>query len=539
MQVLCPSCQHAVSSDDAEPGGDITCPSCGSTFQTQQRETIAETVDPHATRAGRADDISTEEQSTPHLPIISGYEILGILGRGGMGVVYKARHLALKRVVAFKMILAGGHADAEQVARFRAEAEAVARLQHPNIVQIHEIGERDGLPYFSLEYCEAGSLAAKLNGTPLPPKDAAAIVETLARAMDYAHKRGVIHRDLKPANVLLQTSEVGSQRSAKNTSDLCPLTSDFSPKITDFGLAKKLDASAHTASGAVMGTPSYMAPEQAAGKTKEIGPAVDVYALGAILYELLTGRPPFKAATMVETLRQVLHEQPVAPRQLNRNLPRDLETICLKCLEKEARSRYTSATALASELRRLLNGEPIEARPLGRFARLARRCRRNPWQTGFFVASLLLVAGLITIFVLQAVEAKERELEAQLQRPPNEPPDPPIAPPPADCLLPPNGLKAVNDPLCLQVKNESGKRLLVWLFPRFFEREDRGNQAWVSFPVDKEFFIEHFRGGCSVVVIEDAVTKTRFNHGWQNFGWMPNRVLSIDAALQVRIEPVK
>ena len=219
-----------------------------------------------------------------------------------MGVVYEARQAKLDRVVALKMLLSGGHAGDAALARFRTEAEAIARLQHPNIVQIHEVGEHGGLPYLALEYCGGGSLEKKLAGTPLLPSQAAALVEQLARAMQAAHDKGVIHRDLKPANVLL--------------------AADGTPKITDFGLAKKLDEAGQTASGTVMGTPSYMAPEQAGGQSKEVGPACDVYALGAILYECLTGRPPFRAATALETLMQVVSEEPVPPRQLQRTVAR-------------------------------------------------------------------------------------------------------------------------------------------------------------------------------------------------------------------------
>jgi serine/threonine-protein kinase len=301
---------------------------------------------------------------------IPGYEILGELGRGGMGVVYKARHLRLKRLVAVKMILAGEHARPEHLARFRTEAEAIARLQHPNIVQVFEVGEHREMPFFSLEFCGGASLAKKLAGTPQPATEAAALVQTLARAMQAAHDKGVIHRDLKPANVLL--------------------ADDDTPKITDFGLAKKLDEAGQTIAGAVMGTPSYMAPEQAAGK--EVGPLADVYALGAVLYDCLTGRPPFKAATIHDTIRQVISEEPVPPRRLNPAVPRDLETICLKCLQKEPGKRYTSALALADDLDRFLSHKPILARPATRRERFAKWCRRNPW-----------IAGLIVVLAAYAV----------------------------------------------------------------------------------------------------------------------------------------
>ncbi len=286
-------------------------------------------VDPMATLPAG----NSPASSTPTV-VVPGYEILGELGRGGMGVVYKARQVNLRRVVALKMILSGAHAAREDLERFRTEAEAIARLQHPNIVAVYEVGEHDGKPFFSLEFCTGGSLDRKLDGTPLEPLAAARLVETLARAMQAAHDKNVIHRDLKPANVLL--------------------TEDGTLKITDFGLAKKLDAAGQTASGAIMGTPSYMAPEQADGKTKEIGPAVDVYALGAILYELLTGRPPFKAATSWDTVAQVINDEPVPPRQLQSKVPRDLETICLKCLNKGAGQRYANCKELADDLRRWL-----------------------------------------------------------------------------------------------------------------------------------------------------------------------------------------
>jgi WD40 repeat protein len=308
---------------------------------------------------------------------LPGYEILGELGRGGMGVVYKARQFGLNRLVALKMILAGGHASAGELDRFRTEAEAVARLQHPNVVTIHEVGEQNGLPYYSLEYCEGGSLSALLDGTPWEPNRAAALVETLARAMHAAHTVGVVHRDLKPANVLL--------------------AADRTPKISDFGLAKRLDrVTGRTATGAILGTPSYMAPEQAAG-SKEIGPTADVYALGAILYELLTGRPPFRAATPLETVLQVVGDEPVPPTRMQPKTPLDLETICLKCLAKEPSRRYPAADALAADLRRFRVGEPIAARPVGRLERGWRWCRRNPVLAGALTAAVLaLLTGSLT-----------------------------------------------------------------------------------------------------------------------------------------------
>src|SRR5262245_8933806 len=310
-------------------------------------------------------------------PVLPGYEIEGVLGRGGMGVVYKARHLALKRLVALKMILAGGHAGEEERQRFRAEAEAVARLQHPNIVQIHEVGEHAGLPFFALEFLDGGSLARKLSGQPLPPREAAQVVELLASATHLAHSRNVVHRDLKPANILL--------------------TTDGTPKISDFGLAKQLDAdSGQTRTGAVMGTPSYMAPEQATGQARVAGPLADVYSLGAILYECLTGRPPFKGATPLETLDQVRTAEPASPRLLQPKVPVDLETVCLKCLAKEPEKRYPSARELCDDLDRFLRGEPVTARPVGALERAWRWCRRNQAVASLAASvALILIVGLL------------------------------------------------------------------------------------------------------------------------------------------------
>jgi photosystem II stability/assembly factor-like uncharacterized protein len=266
---------------------------------------------------------------------VPGFEILGELGQGGMGVVYRARQVNLNREVALKRVLSGAHAHAEETARFRREAEAVARLQHPNIVHVYDILEADGCLYCSLELVAGGSLDRRLAGGPLPPHAAAELVEVLARAMHHAHQRGVVHRDLKPANVLL--------------------TADGTPKITDFGLAKRLDQTTqHTPDGAMLGTPSYMAPEQARGDVKAIGPATDVYALGVVLYELLTGRRPFRAATLYDALQEVVSQAPTPPSRINAGVPKELEAVCLKCLEKEPARRYASAAELADCLRQFL-----------------------------------------------------------------------------------------------------------------------------------------------------------------------------------------
>jgi WD40 repeat protein/predicted Ser/Thr protein kinase len=366
---------------------DDRCPVCGTPPGPP-----AGTVDQAPEDAARAEALSAGYQAG-HLPSLPGYEVLGELGRGGMGVVYRARQMGLNRVVALKVILAGEHAGPGEVDRFRREAEAAARLQHPHIVQIHDIAEHQGRPFFSMEYLPGGSLDKKLAGTPLPARQAAELVEALARAVQAAHERGVVHRDLKPANVLL--------------------TEDGTPKVADFGLAKRLDGSgAQTQTGAVMGTPSYMAPEQAAGRARDLGPATDVYALGAILYEALTGRPPFKAATPVETIQQVLSEEPVPPARLQRQLPRDLETVCLKCLEKEPQGRYATAADLADDLGRFLKGAPVQARPVRAWERGLKWARRRPALAGL---AMVGVVALVSVVAGGLWFARAREMERLAQ----------------------------------------------------------------------------------------------------------------------------
>jgi serine/threonine protein kinase/formylglycine-generating enzyme required for sulfatase activity len=340
---------------------------------------------------------------------IPGYDIMGVLGRGGMGVVYKAKQLGLNRLVALKMVLSGGHASPEEIARFKAEATAVACLQHPNIVQVYDVGEVDGRPYFSLEYCAGGSLSSRLDGSPWSAEHAAALIETLARAVDAAHQAGIIHRDLKPANILLVPPRRASASAELSLAELSarPSLADFGmPKITDFGVAKRLDSSdAKTVTGAVIGTPSYMAPEQTGGTGYAVGPATDTYALGAILYELLTGRPPFKGATPIDTVMQVVAEDPVPPRRIQSRVPRDLETICLKCLHKQPRKRYASAEALADDLKRFLDDEPVLARPTPFWERAAKWAKRRP--TAAALLALMLVVGMGVVGVIWK-EARER-----------------------------------------------------------------------------------------------------------------------------------
>jgi formylglycine-generating enzyme required for sulfatase activity len=327
-------------------------------------------------------------------PEVLGYQVLGILGHGGMGVVYRARQLQANRLVALKMIRAVEHASPTERLRFQIETEAVARLQHPHIVQLYEAGEVRGKPFFSLEYCDGGTLADRLRKQWLTPPQAAQLIETLARAMHYAHLRGVVHRDLKPGNVLLS----GAERT---------------PKITDFGLAKRIDDEARdvSKSGAVMGTASYMAPEQAAGKVRDTGPAADVYALGALLYECLTGRPPFEGPQHA-VLVSVISEEPAPPSRVAPKTPRDLETICLKCLSKEPARRYASAEELANDLRRFQAGEPIRARPVGAVERGLKWVRRHAAISALAAAVLLATALGVAGVVWKYLDAEQQKARA-------------------------------------------------------------------------------------------------------------------------------
>ncbi|HEV3006136.1 MAG TPA: serine/threonine-protein kinase, partial [Pirellulales bacterium] len=319
------------------------------------------------------------------------YELLEEIARGGMGVVYKARQVTLNRTVAVKMILAGQLASAEDVKRFRTEAEAAAQLDHPGIVPIFEVGQHDGQHYFSMGYVDGQSLAKRVAEGPLLPREAAEMVKAVAAAVEYAHQRGVIHRDLKPGNILLDAQG--------------------QPRVTDFGLAKRMEIDSDlTGTGQILGTPSYMPPEQAAAKFDQIGAASDVYSLGAVLYCLLTGRPPFQAASLLETLVQVREQEPVSLRQLNAKLPRDLETICLKCLRKEPDKRYASAGEFAADLGRFLAGEPIDARRTGAGERVLKWVKRRP-----AVASLSAAVVIISMVgSLVAAETRNAAIAAGL-----------------------------------------------------------------------------------------------------------------------------
>jgi WD40 repeat protein len=374
------------------------CPACESAAQSLDRVT-----DPVVAAYRRSAQNGPPAVTAIPPAHVGEYDILGEVGRGGMGVVYQARHRRLGRTVALKMLLSGAYADPEERTRFRAEAEAVARLEHPNIVHLFEVGEHDGgdgqtRPYFTLEFVDGESLSARLAGRPQAPRQAAAWVESLAQAAHYAHERGVVHRDLKPSNVLL--------------------TVDGVPKLCDFGVAKILTGSdVKTISGAVLGTIEYMAPEQAAGDST-VGPPADIYALGAILYTALTGRPPFQGSNALRTLEQVQSQDPVAPRLLVPLVPRDLNTICLKCLEKKPASRYPSAAALAEDLHRFLAGEPIIARPVSRWERAWKWTRRRPALAALLALSLLvLVVGFpgATILWFRADRARAAADQARDQ----------------------------------------------------------------------------------------------------------------------------
>jgi WD40 repeat protein/serine/threonine protein kinase len=376
---------------------------------SQRRAAVRALDQSHETTRKREGETASVIRPAPRQ--VGDYDILTEVGRGGMGVVYKARHRRLNRLTALKMVLAGEFASPTQELRFRLEAELAARVQHPNIVQVYEIGSYEGRPFLALEWFEGGSLADRLDGKPWAPRDAAALLETLARAIDIAHGQGVVHRDLKPANILLRPKaeprnpkcefDLDEQdlnsRSTQSRTDLAPdfefRISDFETKLTDFGLARTIEGGeTMTQSGFLVGTPGYMAPEQAGGKRALVGPGSDIYALGVVLYQLLTGHLPFQRESTLELLRAVTSEEPAPLRRLQPGVPRDLEAITLHCLEKEPGARYPSALALAEDLCRFQEGKQVEARPVGAVARLVRACRRRP-----VIATLLVLLALSLI----------------------------------------------------------------------------------------------------------------------------------------------
>ncbi|MEQ1852949.1 MAG: serine/threonine-protein kinase, partial [Chthoniobacteraceae bacterium] len=367
----CPQCQQPMR-DDAPEG---LCPAC----LLREAAGGVESGSEATVLLGASQSASPRSGDT--LRYFGNYELLEEVGVGGMGVVWKARQASLNRIVALKMIRGGILANAEEVKRFHAEAQAAANLQHPNIVAIHEIGEQDGQHYYSMDFIRGRSLHALCDGKPLEPERAARLLATVAGAVEFAHRAHILHRDLKPHNVMMDAEGV--------------------PHLTDFGLAKRMDVdSGMTQTGAIMGSPSYMAPEQAQGRNDAVGPRTDVYSLGAILYETLTGRPPFQAATALDTVRQVVDAEPAPPRSVNPGAPADLETICLKCLEKEPARRYASAQEFSDELGRFLRHEPIHARPIGVVGRAVKWARRKP-----VIASLVLgnAATILAIVIGQFI----------------------------------------------------------------------------------------------------------------------------------------
>ena len=377
-EAMCPQCQLASGYAGSATASRLSAQRTSQTGSDQI--TDAPTIPPQS-------DSNPATLAVPDAVVlrrIGDYELLEEIARGGMGVVYKARQTSLNRVVAVKMILAGQLASEEDVRRFRREAESAANLDHSGIVPVFEVGEHDGQHYFSMGYVDGSSLSEEISHGPLPPREAARIVKQVADAVEFAHRQDVIHRDLKPANVLIDQNG--------------------HPKITDFGVAKRITGErGHTATGHVLGTPEYMPPEQAGGKIEDIGPAVDIYSLGAILYSLITGRPPFQSASPMDTLLQVLEQDPVPLRQLNATVPLDLQTVCLKCLEKDPRRRYASAQELSAELQRFLNSEPIHARPASMLDVIWKWCVRFPVIAVFagfylliYVISFIGLVGLIT-----------------------------------------------------------------------------------------------------------------------------------------------
>lgn len=382
-----------------------TCPTCGNALPSRELRglcpqcLIGQALDPTSpgTNANAAARGSADPAAAPavRLHYFGDYELIEEIARGGMGVVYRARQVSLNRIVAVKMILSGQLAGEAEVKRFRVEAEAAANLQHPHIVAIHEIGEHEGRHYFSMDYIEGRNLAEHVPAKSYSARETALLVKQLAEAVHYAHQRGTLHRDLKPQNVLIDAQG--------------------QPHITDFGLAKRWvatdpsgpgagAASELTHTGAIMGSPSYMAPEQAAARLGEIGPATDVYSLGAILYQLLTGQPPHRGNTALETLQQVIGAEPEAPRRLRTGVPPDLETICLKCLEKNPAQRYANARQLAEELGRFLGGEPILAKPAGASRKVWSWALRHPWAISGATSLVILGLGFSTYGLWQQTE---------------------------------------------------------------------------------------------------------------------------------------
>src|SRR5262245_42132638 len=377
----CPKCGRELPPENL---GKV-CPHCILDLAVADSETIVTTSH------------KRPEAASAKLPNFGDYELLEEIARGGMGVVYKARQISLDRVVAVKMILAGQFASKEIAQRFKSEAIAAAVLQHPNIVAVHEVGVHEGQHFFSMDYVEGQNLAQMVGSSPLLPKKAARHLKLVAEAIHYAHQQGILHRDLKPSNVLIDAAT-------------------DQPRVTDFGLAKRLHGdSSITVTGQVLGSPNFMPPEQASAQRGKVGRHSDVYGLGAILFYSLTARAPFQGAMLETTIHEVLNTEPLSPRLLNPSVPSDLETICLKCLEKEPTKRYATAKELADELTRFLNHEPIQARPVTRMERAWRWCRRKPVVASLGAATIALLLAVAIGSPIAAYRIDRERLRAERQ----------------------------------------------------------------------------------------------------------------------------
>ncbi|MFT3882165.1 MAG: protein kinase [Gemmatales bacterium] len=352
----------------------------------------------------------------PKIQSIGPYRIEAELGRGGMGIVYRARDTRLDRVIALKMILRAEYSNANDLHRFQTEAMAVAKLKHPNIVQVYDVGTEADIPYMALEYIEQGTLTRKTQGKPQEARYAAHLIAAMADGIQHAHEHGILHRDLKPANILIRQRETDSSSGSGTSSSGSASIADV-PVISDFGLAKRLDSKElFTQSGMAVGTPNYMSPEQAEGTAQKTGKASDIYGLGAILYELLTGKPPFQGISPIETLMQVIYQEPVPPRQLQPKIPVDLETICMKCLQKDPERRYATAADLAADLRRFLRDEVIAARPAGSVERLVRWCRRHPAVSALTALAVMLLITGTAVASYFAYEADQRAKQLAIEK---------------------------------------------------------------------------------------------------------------------------
>lgn len=393
MLVCCPECESTIEFIEAELPSRLNCVSCGTWFVPHLEPTVTFVAENNCDTVSYGKSGGQKADSVDPLSFFGDYQIIEELARGGMGVVYKAQQLSLNRITALKMIKSGELSSDEEVQRFRAEAESAAQLDHPNIVPIYEVGEENGEHFFSMGFVEGSSLKQRVRDEPLSPREAARTLQKVAEAIAYAHRKGIVHRDLKPANILLDANN--------------------EPRVSDFGLAKRLGSESDlTTTGQILGTPAYMSPEQAKGELESVGELSDVYSLGATLYCLLTGRPPFQAATTIEVIRHVVEHEPVALRSLNASVPRDLETICLKCLRKEPHQRYQSAIALSDELQRFLAGKPILARPVSRAEGVWRWCRRKPGLAVAISAALLGAMSAVIVFAVAFVLVSQSRDEA-------------------------------------------------------------------------------------------------------------------------------